>query len=410
MRAGILSIGEELLRGDVVDTNAAFLAREASQLGLRVESISAQGDSLPALSGAVERSLRTVDVTICTGGLGPTADDLTREAIAAALGEEMRIQPDLLADLEGRFASMGRRMPERNTKQATLISSAEAIPNPNGTAPGWYVSRGTRVVAALPGPPREMRPMWQNWVKPRLEAMLDGKVAMLSLLTFGLGESAVEEKLDDIIQGNPRVVVATYAKESAVEVHITARADTLEESRHLLFQTEAHIRQRLGEVIFGSGTETLSSATLDAAAQNGMSIAVMESCTGGALASMITDTAGSSNSFRGGVVAYTREAKERYGVPSEVIERHGIISAETALAMADAARFLFHSDIGLGTTGVAGSDPVEDRPSGTVFIALSGNSLRETREIHRPGDRPFIKRFASLCALDLLRRQLRHGA
>ncbi|MBV9281056.1 MAG: competence/damage-inducible protein A [Chloroflexi bacterium] len=406
MRAVVLSIGSELLRGDIVDTNAAFLTRQLSQLGFQVRRVEQVGDDLDALRGAVESAMAIAEIVLCTGGLGPTQDDLTRHAIAAALDEPLQEDPDLVAEIEARFERMGRRMPARNLRQALMIPSAEAIPNPNGTAPGWYARKEERIVAAMPGPPGEMEPMWTDWVLPHLEALLPEKPAMRSLMTFGLGESAVEERLDEVIAWRPDVVVATYAKASGVEVHVTARAPSVEEAESLARQAETMIRDRLGDAIFGQAGATLTSVVGGALTERRLSLAVMESCTGGALASGITDNPGSSNYFLGGLVAYTAAAKARYGVDPQIMEAHGLVSPETARAMARAARRQFGADVGLGVTGVAGTEPVEGKPPGTVFIALHTDLDEETREIHRPGSRHGVKQFAAQCALDLLRRHL----
>jgi nicotinamide-nucleotide amidase len=248
--------------------------------------------------------------------------------------------------------------------------------------------------------------MWNEWVRPHLEALLPERPAMLSLMTFGLGESAVEERIDDVIHWRPDVIIATYAKSTGVEVHVTARAATGAEAAQLVEGAEAMLRSRLGDAIFGTGDETLTSVSGRMLQQQALSLAVMESCTGGELASMITDNPGSSSYFQGGIVAYTAEAKARYGVDATVMAAHGVISGETAISMAEAARRQFQADVGLGVTGVAGTEPVEGKPPGTVFVALQTADGDDVREIHRPGRRGVVKDFAAQCALDLLRRHL----
>jgi nicotinamide-nucleotide amidase len=406
MRAAILSIGSELLRGDIVDTNAAYLARELSQIGFRVERHMTAGDDLAALTETIDDALRVADVVVGTGGLGPTEDDLTREAIAAALKEDLWIDETLVRDVEARFALMRRRMPLRNRKQAALIPSARAIPNPNGTAPGWHVERDGKTIVVMPGPPGEMEPMWRDTVLPRLERLLPGQVSMLALMTFGLGESAVEERIDEVIHWRPEVTVATYAKSSGVQVHVTARADTHDEADSLVGQAEAMLRERLGKAIFGTGDVTLSEAIGEQMARLGATLAVMESATGGTLGSLITNTPGSSSYFLGGVIAYSKEAKARYGVDRDVMERHGLISEETARAMSTAICRELGADVGIGVTGIAGSESVEGKPPGTCYIAVSRGNSTEAREIRRQGQRDFVKRFFAQSALDLARRVL----
>lgn len=407
MRASILSIGSEILRGDIVDTNAAFLARELSALGFDVRRVEGVGDDLSDLASVVERAMHRADVTVCTGGLGPTEDDLTRQAIAAALKETLYIDTELVKEIETRFAAMKRSMPRSNDQQAMLIPSAKAIPNPNGTAPGWYAARNGTVIVAMPGPPHEMEPMWRDSVAPRLEQLVAGAIARRALMTFGIGESMLERRITDVIHWRPDVTVATYAKSNGVQIHVTVTADTQQIAETLADEAEHRLREIVGESVFGVGDDTLSGVIGTLLSHRGYSISVMESCTGGSLASMITDTSGSSVYFMGGIVAYTREAKCSYGVPAAVMDEYGLISAETASSMARAVRERMNTRVGLGVTGVAGAEPVEGKPPGTCFVAVSVDAgPNEVREIHRPGQRHVIKRYFAQCALDLLRRQL----
>jgi nicotinamide-nucleotide amidase len=406
MRAAILSIGTELLRGDIVDTNAAYLARQLTQLGFDVRQVQQVGDELDVLIGAFSSALGAAEVVLATGGLGPTQDDLTRQAIAACLEEQLTEDERLAGEIAARFGAMGRRMPACNRRQATLIPSARPIHNDHGTAPGWFVENDGRIIVAMPGPPGEMEPMWRDCVLPEVEKLLSRSTAMRSLMTFGLGESAVEERISDLIGADPRLIIATYAKENGVQVHITARADTLEEAGELADDSERAVRERLAEAVFGTGDDTLSTVVGRLLRERGWKLASIESCTGGELANAITDTAGSSDYYVGGIVAYTLEAKAAHGVDREVMRAHGLISAETAMAMAGAARDHFGSDSGIGVTGVAGDEPVEGHPAGTAFIAVSFGQQRAAREIHRPARRSVVKHFVALCALDLLRREL----
>lgn len=406
MRAIILSIGSELMRGDIVDTNAAFLSRELSLLGFEVTRVAAYPDALDSLSTAIGDALEIATVTVCTGGLGPTQDDLTRDAIAAALGEALYYDEDLFQQIEQRFSLMRRRMPESNRRQAMLIPSAEAIHNAHGTAPGWFVQHEGRVIVAMPGPPKEMQPMWRDGVTARLETLLPGHPAMISLMTFGLGESAVEERIKDIIAERPDVIVATYAKEAGVQVHISARAGTAQEAEALVRSAEARVRGRLGEAVFGHADDTLSAVVGRALRERRATLAVMESASGGDLASLITNNPGSSTYFLGGVVAYTRETKRASGVDDDVMERHGLISPQTAASMAAAARTRLGATVGLGITGIADGETIEGHPPGTCFVALDAPGTQEVREIHRPASREVAKRFFAQSALDLLRRHV----
>lgn len=406
MRAIVVSVGSELLRGDIVDTNAAFLGRELSEIAVDVRRIAQFPDVLPELQHGIIEARRDAEVTVCTGGLGPTEDDLTRQAIAGALDEQIYVDRHLVDEIANRFKAMGRRMPASNQQQAQLIPSARAISNPNGTAPGWYVERDGRIVVAMPGPPGEMQPMWRDSIRPRLEEMLSEKTSTVALMTFGLGESAVEERIRDVLHWSPDATVATYAKANGVQVHVTARGSTVEKSRALLDEVETRLRDRLGDAVFGTGDATLSSVVGTLALERGLEIGVMESATGGEVASMITNTPGSSAYFRGGIVAYTKEAKIAYGVDGGVITQHGLVSGQTALSMASAACIQFGAGAGIGVTGVAGDEPVEGHPAGTAFVAVAVDGCGAVREIHRPGPRQTVKRFVAQSALDLLRRRL----
>lgn len=406
MRAAVLSIGAEILRGDILDTNARFLARELSALGFDVRRLATSGDVLDRLTEEVRSSLAVAEVVVCTGGLGPTRDDLTRGAVAAALGEEITVDERLVDGIAGRFGAMGRQMPPRNRQQAEVIPSATVLPNPNGTAPGWYVERDGSVIVTLPGPPREMIPMWRDSVRPRLERLLPGCRVVRSLMTFGVGESRVEQQIDDVISWRNDVIVATYARDAGVQIHVTAVAETVPSAGALAAEAEALLRAQLGHAVYGTGEATLSETLAALLQERNLSVGVIESCTGGEIASAITDVHGSSSYFLGGVVAYSREAKVAHGVDPGVMEKYGLISRETARAMAAAACAHFGAAVGIAATGIAGSEPQEGKAPGTCFIAVSLPGRTRDRELHRPGDRSTAKRYFAQCALDLTRLSL----
>lgn len=407
MRAAVLSVGSEILRGDIVDTNAPYLARELSELGFEMAGIRAAGDELEALTEAVRQSLHDADVLLLSGGLGPTEDDLTRDAVARVFGEEITEDPGLMHEIERRFARLGRpSVPANNRRQAQLIPSATSVPNPNGTAPGWLVRKGGKLVAAMPGPPSEMQPMWRDSIRPQVESLLPGSVAMRSLMTFGIGESALEEQISDIIHRRSDVIVATYAKEAGVQVHVTARDASLAEAESAAGETEAMLRQRLGTAVFGTGDTTLAAAIGQLCSEQGITLGVMESATGGMLGALITSHPGSSEYFRGSMVAYASEIKVRYGVPEEIIARHGAVSPETAAAMASAARAALGCTAGIGLTGITGTYSIDGHPPGTCFISVDVDQVTRAAEIHRPGARNTAQRFFAQSALNLLRLAL----
>ena len=405
MRAEILSVGTELLLGHITDTNATYLAQQLAGLGIDLLYVSTIGDNLGRLAEAVRRGHERSDLVVMTGGLGPTEDDLTREAIAATLGETPTVDEEYVVKLRDFFAMRGVEMPERNVKQAWTLPSVTILANPLGTAPGWWAERDSRVIVAMPGVPHEMTRMWEHEVAPKLRSRSDAALYTRILRVAGLGESTVEERLGALVrETNP--TVATYAKRDAVDVRVTAKAATEEDARALVDQMDARIRGELGESVFGIDSETLSSVALKLMTERKLFLGTMESCTGGLLASLLTDTPGVSTMFRGGLVSYATDLKEEWGVSREVVEQHGVISVETARAMAQAARERLRADIGVGVTGVAGPDTQEDKPVGTVHIAVaSADWVRDTSQRFN-GGRAEIKWRAAQTALNLLRLSL----
>jgi len=406
MRAEILSCGTELLLGHITDTNATYLAQSLAALGIDLYFVSQVGDNLGRIVETLQRAWERSDLVIMTGGLGPTEDDLARESISALLGETMRVDPVLEAELRGLFATRNAVMPERNIKQATLIPSAQAIPNPLGTAPGWWVEKDGHIIVAMPGVPREMYRMWEQEAIPRLSPYTGGLIFTRILRVWGLGESAVEERLDGLIHSdNP--TLATYAKSDAIDVRITAKAETREIAEREVAEMENRAREVLRHHVFGIDKDTLQSVIGKYLTERRQTLAVMESLTGGLLASTLTDVPDSSNYFIGSLVAYGNELKVQLGVPREIVEHYGVISEQTARAMAHAARERLGADYGLGITGVAGPDRQEDKPVGTVHIAIEGPDGVVTGV--GPGwraSRDDNKRLAVLAALNLLRLYL----
>lgn len=309
MKAEIISIGTEILLGELLDTNANYLAARLPALGIDLYWTTQVGDNLDRLTEAFRRAWERSDLTLATGGLGPTEDDVTREAIAAALDEPLSVQPDLEAQLRAFFASRGILMPESNVKQAALIPSARAIANPRGTAPGWWVEREGRILVAMPGPPPELERMWEVEVAPRLAAMVGGGVIVSrTLKTAGIGEGTVDEMVSPLLKStNPTIGV--YAKADGVQLRITAKAATADEARRLIDPVEEEARHILGQAIWGADDDTLEGAVGALLKERGLTLATMESCTGGLLASTITDAAGSSAYYQGGFVSYTAEMK-----------------------------------------------------------------------------------------------------
>jgi nicotinamide-nucleotide amidase len=405
LRADILSVGTELLLGHITDTNAAYLAQQLAALGIDLFYVSTVGDNLARVRETLGRARDRSDLVVITGGLGPTEDDLTREAIAAVLDQTPTVDEAYLERLRAWFASRGVEMPASNAKQAWVLPSVTPLANPVGTAPGWWAERDGKIVVAMPGVPHEMKRMWEHEVVPRLRGRSGAALYTRILRVAGLGESSVEERLGELVHSiNP--TVATYAKRDAVDVRITAKAPSEEKARALVAPAEERARAALGLHVFGVDDATPQSAAVQLLIEHGLTLATMESCTGGLLANLITDVPGSSATFVGGLVSYATALKEAWGVPAEVIAAHGVISVATARAMAEAARERLTADVGIGITGVAGPDTQEDQPVGTVHIAVaSAARTSDTSQLFR-GPRTEIKARAAITALSLLRLHL----
>ncbi len=407
MKAEIVSIGTEILLGEILDSNSQFIASRLPGLGIDLYFKHTVGDNIERLTGVIEFAWQRADLVITTGGLGPTEDDLTREAIAAVLREPLEVDPDLEAWVRAIFARRTMPMPERNIKQAWLIPSARAIPNPAGTAPGWWVERDGKLIVAMPGPPAEMTRMWEREVAPELARRHPGVVLVTrTLKTAGVGEGSVDEMLSPLLKStNPSIGV--YARADGIHVRLGAKASTPEEARELIEPVEEVARRILGPAVWGVDNQTFESVIGDMLVDRGLTLAAMESCTGGLLSDTITNVPGSSRYFRGGVVSYATEVKEAMGVDPRVVEEHGVISPETASAMADAVRQRLDADLGIGITGVAGPDPQDGAPVGQVHIALAdGSGAPETLSYTFGQSREAIKRRAVTQALLLLRRHL----
>ena len=407
MRAEILSIGTELLLGQILDTNANYLAQQLPPLGLDLYYVSSIGDNLGRLADAFRRGLERSEVIITTGGLGPTEDDLTREAIAEVLGETPMVQPHLEAELRQFFERRGRSMPARNVKQATTIPSGTYLPNPVGTAPGWWVEHQGKVIVSMPGVPHEMRKMWEEQAMPRLARLVTGGIIVSRVLKLvGIGESHAEEALGELTHStNP--TLATYAKSDGIHLRLTAKAATREEADRLLDAFEPKVRERVDEWVYGGELDSFPRVVGALLTRKGWSLAVAESATGGHLAGLITDAPGASDYFRAGYVVYTRAAKEALGVSPSLLDQHGTVSAETTVALAQAARARANSDAAIATTGVAGPDPAEGLPVGTIHLAVDLRGEVHCAHAQYTTTRAEFKRRGALEALALLWRELK---
>ena len=404
MKAEIVSVGTEILLGEILDTNSHYLAVRLPPMGIDLYYVSTVGDNLQRLADTIGRAQKRSDLVLITGGLGPTEDDVTREAIALGLAEEMYADKGMEERLRSFFAARGFTFPERNVKQAMLIPSAQAIANPRGTAPGWWVEKDGRIIVAMPGPPPELEWMWEVEVAPRLAQLATGEVIVSrTLKTIGIGEGHLDEMLGELLKSqNPTIGV--YAKPDGVHVRLTAKAPTPEAARRLIQPLEEQARSRLDAAVWGADDDTLEAVIGALLNERGLTMATMESCTGGLLASTITDVPGSSAYFKGGYVAYTAHMKMGLGVSADVIEQHGTVSEECAEAMARTARADANASIGVSVTGVAGPDHLEGKPPGTMHVAVDdGGPVQSVAYTYYQG-RAATKRRAVTTALALLRR------
>jgi len=406
VKAEIISVGTELLLGEITDTNAAYLAGQLPLLGIDLYWISQVGDNQGRLVEVLKRAWQRSDLILTTGGLGPTEDDLTREAIAEMLGEELRIDSLLEREVRELFAHRGITMAPSNIKQAAVIPSAEAIHNAQGTAPGWWVEKDGHILMAMPGPPREMHHMWHTEVLPRLHQRATGAIIFSKTIkVFGLPEGTVGELVSPLLS-SPNPTLGIYAKADGIHLRFAAKAQSQKQAEEMIAQGEARVRSILGESIWGTDNDTLASVVGHLLAEKELSLAVMECCTGGLLTATITDTPDISAYFRGGLIAYSNEALIAYGVDVGFIDGYGVISSEVAQAMAKVSRLRLETDIGISITGVIGPDGLEDKPAGTMYIGIDSSENKKTIKRNYSGDRSRVKRLVIVAALSELRKML----
>jgi nicotinamide-nucleotide amidase len=409
LTAEIIAIGSELLTSERTDTNSLWLTEKLNGIGIEVKLKTIVGDDDARLEETIRDAMKRSRVVIMTGGLGPTEDDITRKIAARAMNRRLLLNEKVLDGIRTKFLSLGRQMPEINSRQAMVIDGAEVLDNPNGSAPGMYIEHEGRSVVLLPGPPREMRPMFETYVLPKLAAKAgDVRVVRRVLRVAGLGESAVDEKIAPVYTQYKNPQTTILFNRSEIEIHLTAQARTEQDAELLLDGLAGQIEERLGHSIFAFRGEKMEEVVGLRLAVTGFTLAVAESCTGGLISQRLTEVPGSSVYFMEGVVTYSNDAKTRsLGVDSELILQHGAVSAPVAEAMAEGVRHRADTDFGLAATGIAGpGGGSEEKPVGLVYIALSDDAHTEHRKLMLPGDRHLIRWRASQAALDLLRRRL----
>lgn len=413
MNAEIIAVGSEMLTPHRLDTNSLYLTEQLNLLGVDVIFKSIVGDNLRHLVAAAQHALFRSDILIFSGGLGPTEDDLTREAVAEALGVTLRRDPQIVAKLEQRFADRGWRMTPNNAKQADVLDGATVLPNANGTASGQWLAGQfegrERIVILLPGPPHEMKALFEQEVRERLCA----KVPVAHLFTRTLrvamlGESAVDARVAPIYKQHTDVDTTILAGAGEIELQFKARGATLEAAQARADAVAGLVEDELDDAVYSRDGQSLEQIVGYWLQMRGATLAVAESCTGGLLAERITSVSGSSRYFAGGAVVYSNALKTEFaGVPAEMIERQGAVSREVAAALAEGIRYRSESTFGVGITGVAGpGGGTAEKPVGLVFHALASGTGTEVIQRNYFGDRKRIRRFASTMALDMVRRKL----
>jgi nicotinamide-nucleotide amidase len=414
VNAEIIAIGSELLTPFRQDTNSLYLTEKLNGLGIEVIFKTIVGDNRQHLTEAAHLALSRAEIAIFTGGLGPTEDDLTREAVADALGLELHSDPEIVAGIARRFAARGWKMSDNNNKQGDVIAGATVLPNSNGTAPGQWIGGKyeghDRIILLLPGPPHEMRALFEEQCLDRLRAKAPPQYIATRVLKIAMiGESACDARIAPIYRAYTDVQTTILAGAGEIQLHLRSQAPFLETAQERVDELVEKIEEELGDFVYSDNGESLEQIVGYYLQMRGATLAVAESCTGGLLAERLTSVSGSSRYFAGGAVVYSNELKATFAqVPPEMIATHGAVSREVAAALAEGIRKTCNTTLGIGVTGVAGpSGGTPEKPVGLVFHGLSSDQGTEVVERKFLGDRTRIRQFASQQALDMVRRKLR---
>jgi nicotinamide-nucleotide amidase len=407
--AEIIAVGSEMLTSQRIDTNSLYITDQLNALGVEVRRKLIIGDDRALLTAAVRHALNHVDIVILTGGLGPTEDDVTREAVAAAVGRELVFSQELCDGIEERFRRRQRKMAEINRRQAYVIEGAEALPNTNGTAAGQWIAHEGHVVILLPGPPGELKPLFAKECIPRLTERLPVQVIRARFYRVtGLTESDLDALIAPVYTRYANPSTTILASPGDIQIHLRARCGTADDAERLLAEVGGPIEELLGRHLFSRNGDPLEAIVGALLREHGATLSVAESCTGGMAGERITSVAGSSDYFMGGFLTYTDRMKaDLLGVDPDLIARYTAVSKEVARAMADGARLRTGSTFALSITGEAGPESSSGAPVGTIFVGFAGpDGPPEALRFAMPGDRPRIRGFATQAALDLLRRRL----
>lgn len=410
MNAEIIAVGSEMLTPQRLDTNSLYLTDQLNSYGVEVVYKCIVGDDRALLTDTVRLAIARSEIVILTGGLGPTEDDVTRDAVAAALGVQQTYQSEVFEDLVAAWARLGRKIAENNKRQAMLIDGAEFLENTRGTAPGQWIRTQRGVIILLPGPPKELTNMYEREVRDRLAQLLPKQALRTRWYRVaGMGESDLDQLIAPVYTKYTNPVTTVLAKAGDIEVHLRARLDTPEAAEALVDELGRQVEELLGDRIYSRNGDPLDQTVGSMLVERGGSVAVAESCTGGLLGARLTDAPGASSWFRGGYIVYTLEMKKDLvrAKEGDEIEQHGVVSERTAELLAQAARDRSGATHGVSITGIAGPDGgTDENPIGTVWIGVSSNQGVESRRYRFPGDRTRVRTLAAQSALDLLRRHL----
>lgn len=409
LTAEIIAVGSELLTPEKTDTNSLWLTEKLMSIGVEVKLKTIVGDDEARLEETIRDALKRSDIVITTGGLGPTEDDITRPVSARAAGRELVYYDELESDLRERFRRWGREMPEINKRQAYVINGAKVLPNPHGSAVGMMLVEDGKYLVVLPGPPREMQPMFENFVLDPLRSVAgDVRVVRRVLRVSGMGESALDELIAPIYKTYPSVQTSILFNRTEIEIHLSAAAASEGEAKNVLDELTEKLAEPLGPALFSKNGETMEQVVGKLLTERKETVSIAESCTGGLVGMRLTDVPGSSAYFLEGAVTYSNEAKIRtLNVSHELLDKYGAVSAETAEAMAKGMRERAESDYAVAITGIAGPDGgSEEKPVGTVFIGYADKLGTKSLRMTLPGDRYLIRWRSSQGALDYLRRQI----
>ena len=410
MNAELLSVGTELLLGEILNTDAKYLSEELSALGINVYYQTVVGDNRERLKNALDAALLRADIVIASGGLGPTPDDLTKEVIAEAMGEELILDDASLEEIKKYYKKTKRVMPKSNIKQAMLPKNGIVLPNNNGTAPGCIIEKDGKIVVMLPGPPNELKPMFEESVKPYFAQKSDGALYSETLKIFGIGESNVAEILHDMMEKGTNPTLAPYAETAGVRLRLAARAKSESEVKEIMKSAKQDIFAKLGDYIYAEEDKSLPETVFECIRDKKLTVSAAESCTGGMFAKMIVDIPGSSEILNESIVTYSNEAKKKYlGVKAETLDKFGAVSAETAKEMAEGIKKAAAADIGVGITGIAGPDGgTAEKPVGLVYAAVSYRGKTEVKELNLSGSREKVRYAAALNAFWMILKILKN--